>query len=50
MKFKHTEINLKKENKYPKLVRDNILEVVKNLTGKEVRTRILEDDGEYSDF
>ena len=48
--FKHFETNLEKENEYPKLVRDNIPEVVGKLTGKEVKTRILEDDGEYAKF
>ncbi|MGW8185237.1 MAG: nucleoside triphosphate pyrophosphohydrolase [Candidatus Moraniibacteriota bacterium] len=50
MKFKHIKTNLEKENEYPKLVRDNIPEIVGRLTGKEVRTRILEDDIEYSKF
>lgn len=48
--FQHFETNLEKENEYPKLVRDNIPEVVGKLTGKEVKTRILEDDNEYSKF
>jgi len=50
MEFKHFETSLEKENEYPKLVRDNIPEVVGKLTGKEVKTRILEDDKEYSKF
>jgi len=50
MKFEHIETSLEKENEYPKLVRDNIPEVVGKLTSKEVRTRILEDDAEYSKF
>ncbi|KKP67376.1 MAG: Phosphoribosyl-ATP pyrophosphohydrolase [Candidatus Moranbacteria bacterium GW2011_GWE1_35_17] len=50
MKFEHIKTNLEKENEYPKLVRDNIPEVVGKLTGKEVKTRILEDDAEYSKF
>ena len=50
MEFKHFETSLEKENEYPKLVRDNIPEVVGKLTGKEVKTRILEDDNEYSKF
>ena len=50
MEFKHFETSLEKENEYPKLVRDNIPEVVGKLTGKEVKTRILEDNEEYSKF
>lgn len=50
MKFEHIETNLEKENEYPKLVRDNIPEVVGKLTGKEVKTRILENDAEYLKF
>ncbi|MFA6973416.1 MAG: nucleoside triphosphate pyrophosphohydrolase [Parcubacteria group bacterium] len=50
MEFKHFETSLEKENEYPKLVRDNIPEVVGKLTGKEVKTRILENDEEYSKF
>lgn len=50
MEYKHFETSLEKENEYPKLVRDNIPEVVEKLTGKEVKTRILEDDAEYTKF
>jgi predicted house-cleaning noncanonical NTP pyrophosphatase (MazG superfamily) len=50
MEFKHFETSLEKENEYPKLVRDNIPEVVGKLTGKEVKTRILEDNEEYVKF
>lgn len=50
MRFKHFETNLEEENEYPKLVRDNIPEVVEKLTGKEVKTRILENDVEYAKF
>jgi predicted house-cleaning noncanonical NTP pyrophosphatase (MazG superfamily) len=50
MEFKHFETSLEKENEYPKLVRDNIPGVVGKLTGKEVKTRILENDEEYSKF
>ncbi|MFA6160495.1 MAG: nucleoside triphosphate pyrophosphohydrolase [Parcubacteria group bacterium] len=50
MNFKHFKTNLKKENEYPKLVRDNIPEIVEKLKGKEVKTRILENDEEYSKF
>ena len=48
--FKHFETNLEKENEYPKLVRDKIPEVVKENSGKIIKTRILEDDEEYSQF
>jgi predicted house-cleaning noncanonical NTP pyrophosphatase (MazG superfamily) len=44
MNFKHFETDLKIENEYPKLVRDNIPEIVEKLKGKRVKTRILEDD------
>jgi predicted house-cleaning noncanonical NTP pyrophosphatase (MazG superfamily) len=49
MEFKHFETNLEKENEYPKLVRDNIPEIVEGKTGKEVKTRIMEDE-EYRKF
>jgi len=35
------------ENEYPKLVRDNIPDIVKAKTGKDVTQRILETDDEY---
>jgi hypothetical protein len=47
MNFKHFETDLERENEYPKLVRDNIPEIVEKLKGKKVKTRILEDDKEY---
>ncbi len=47
MKFKHFETSLDKEREYPKLVRDNTPEIVGKITGKEVKTRVLEDDEEY---
>ena len=50
MEFQHFETNLTKENEYPKLVRDNIPEIVEERTGKKVKTRILEDDIEYLEF
>lgn len=50
MEYKHCETSSEIENEYPKLVRDNIPEVVGKITGKEVKTRILEDDGEYLKF
>ena len=50
MEFKHFETNLEKENEYPKLVRDNIPEIVGKLAKKEVKIRILDNDDEYSKF
>lgn len=50
MEFKHFETSLEKENEYPKLVRDNIPEIVSKIVGKEVKTRVLENDGEYEKF
>ncbi|MFZ5982610.1 MAG: phosphoribosyl-ATP pyrophosphohydrolase [Patescibacteria group bacterium] len=49
MEFQHFETNLEKENEYPKLVRDKIPEIVGGKTGKEVKTRIMEDE-EYVTF
>ena len=49
MEFKHFETSLEKENEYPKLVRDKIPEIVGQKTGKEVKTRIMEDE-EYKKF
>ena len=49
MEFKHFETSLEKENEYPKLVRDKIPEIVEGKTGKEVKTRIMEDE-EYRKF
>ena len=48
--FKHFETNLEKENEYPKLVRDNIPEIVEERTGVKVKTKILENDKEYLNF
>lgn len=50
MEFKHFKTSLKKESEYPKLVRDDIPEIVGKMTGKEVKIRILEDDREYAKF
>lgn len=50
MELEHFETNLAKEKIYPKLVRDNIPEIVGQKTGKEVKTRRLEDDQEYLEF
>lgn len=38
------------ENEYPKLVRDNIPDIIKLRTGEEPATRVLSDDGEYLEF
>ncbi len=35
------------ENEYPKLVRDNIPQIIKDRNGEEVATRILADDTEF---
>lgn len=50
MENKHFGASLAKENVYPKLVRDKIPEIVGQRTGKEVKTRILENDVEYLEF
>ncbi|MDP1884164.1 MAG: nucleoside triphosphate pyrophosphohydrolase [Candidatus Moranbacteria bacterium] len=50
MELQHFETNLAKEKIYPKLVRDNIPQIVGQKTGKEVKTRILADDQEYLEF
>lgn len=50
MEFKHFETSLEKENEYPKLVRDNIPEVVGKIVGREIKTMVLENDGEYEKF
>jgi predicted house-cleaning noncanonical NTP pyrophosphatase (MazG superfamily) len=50
MEFQHFKTSLEKEKEYPKLVRDKIPEVVGEITGKEVKTRILENDEEYIKF
>ena len=47
MESQHLGINQIKENEYPKLVRDNIPEIVEKISGKKVRMQILEDDLEY---
>lgn len=49
MTYTHTETNLAAENKYPKLVRDRIPEIVREHEGVDVPTRILEDDAEYEE-
>jgi len=49
MQYKHFNTNLKKENEYPKLVRDRIPEIIKERTGKETKMRIMEDE-EYLEF
>ncbi|KKP79550.1 MAG: hypothetical protein A2271_01440 [Candidatus Moranbacteria bacterium RIFOXYA12_FULL_35_19] len=47
MEFKHFETNLEKENEYPKIVLDNIPEIIEQKTGKKVKIEILEKDEEY---
>lgn len=50
MEFKHFKTSLERENEYPKLVRDNIPNLVHQRTGKKVKMRIMEDDKEYLQF
>jgi predicted house-cleaning noncanonical NTP pyrophosphatase (MazG superfamily) len=50
MEPQHFGVNLAKEDEYPKLVRDNIPELVEKITGKKVSTKILDDDLEYLGF
>jgi predicted house-cleaning noncanonical NTP pyrophosphatase (MazG superfamily) len=45
--FEHFQTDLEKEKEYPKLVRDKIPEVVEEITGKKVGSRILENDEKY---
>ncbi len=47
MKYKHTQSNLKKENEYPKLVRDKIPEIVERRTGNPTKYRIMKSEKEY---
>lgn len=47
MEEQHFGVNQITENKYPKLVRDNIPEIVEKISGKKVKTRVLKDDLEY---
>lgn len=50
MKYIHTKTDLPIEDQYPKLVRDKIPEIVEEKTGKEVKTRVMEDDEEYREY
>lgn len=50
MTFTHTETDLPVESEYPKLVRDKIPEIIYDLDGVSVPTRILEDDAEYEAY
>ncbi|MFZ2193191.1 MAG: nucleoside triphosphate pyrophosphohydrolase [Candidatus Moraniibacteriota bacterium] len=50
MKYEHFETKLEKENEYPKLVRDKISEIVEQITGKKVKTEILEEDEKFFKF
>jgi len=49
MKYQHTTTGLPEENKYPKLIRDLIPEIVKQADGIDVKTRVL-DDSEYEQY
>jgi predicted house-cleaning noncanonical NTP pyrophosphatase (MazG superfamily) len=42
MEYKHVETDLTIENEYPKLVRDNIPEIIEKDTGQKPETRTLE--------
>jgi len=42
MEYKHIETDLSIENEYPKLVRDNIPEIIEKDRGKKPETRTLE--------
>jgi predicted house-cleaning noncanonical NTP pyrophosphatase (MazG superfamily) len=48
MNFEPTNIPI--ENEYPKLVRDNIPNIIKNRTGAGSDTRILSDDREFLEY
>jgi predicted house-cleaning noncanonical NTP pyrophosphatase (MazG superfamily) len=50
MKYKHTKTNGKKENEYPKLVRDKIPEIVEGIIGKKVKWKVLKTDKEYKKY
>ncbi len=50
MSFEHFETDLKKENEYPKLVRDRIPEIIEKNKGKKVKTEKLKDDKDYMAF
>lgn len=45
-----TPSSLPIENEYPKLVRDNIPEIIKQKTGQDIEQRILENDEEYVQY
>jgi len=50
MEFKHIESSLEKKKEYPKLIRDEIPEIIKANNGIEIKTQTLEDDAEYLKF
>ena len=50
MKLEHFETNLKKENEFPKLVRDKIPEIILNKEGRRIKTIILNKDIDYLRF
>jgi predicted house-cleaning noncanonical NTP pyrophosphatase (MazG superfamily) len=49
MKYAHTETDLPIEDKYPKLIRDKIPELVES-QGKKAEVKVLTKDDEYLDF
>lgn len=44
MEYKHTDTNLAIESEYPKLVRDNIPDIIEKDRGQKPETRTLEDE------
>ncbi len=48
MDFTSTDLPI--ENEYPKLVRDNIPQIIEQKTGKQPPMRILTDDNEFKEF
>ncbi len=50
MSFEHTEIDLPVENEYPKLVRDRIPEIIKQIERQDVPVRQLSKDSEFLEY
>jgi predicted house-cleaning noncanonical NTP pyrophosphatase (MazG superfamily) len=50
MKFQHTITNLPAENEYPKLIRDNIPQIIADNDSRKADTRVLSDDEEFLAF
>lgn len=50
MTYTHTETDLPAENRYPKLVRDKIPQIVRANEGVDVPTRELTDDSEFDKY